>query len=348
MSGKASIARTLVILYIFLSAPQVLKASESFFAADGTVRGRALAMGSASASLEDDFSAGLYNPAAFRLNAARNERAFRLFFNPAGSAAAFHDFSRYDRDFAVDRKLTETEALLAASMLLKGMVFSTPAFDFGICLNEDVLNADSTFTDSKRFFSIERNTKGAFHSSFLNLKIAPSISVGFTGTLYDTWKDGRYKTGTGYTFGVLFNPNPKMKIGLTYYEMPSNFSQGRYLLEDIEEGTANGGVSYYPDPQTVISVDVRNLYKENKGTAREIHSGVERVFLKRIALRAGYFRKKSTDYNVYSTGIGILPAWGRIGKYVNTSRNDVFSYTFIMEEGVSPRQWHILSLLFRY
>ena len=348
MSGKALIARTLVILYIFLSAPQVLKASESFFAADGTVRGRALAMGSASASLEDDFSAGLYNPAAFRLNAARNERAFRLFFNPAGSAAAFHDFSRYDRDFAVDRKLTETEALLAASMLLKGMVFTTPAFDFGICLNEDILNADSIFIESGHFFSIERNTKGAFHSSFLNLKIAPSISIGITGTLYDSWKNGRYETGTGYTFGVLLNPNPKMKIGFVYNEIPNDFSEGRYPLESIAGGTATGGISYYPDPQTVISVDVRNLNKETKGAAREIHSGVERVFGERVALRAGYFRKKSTDYDVYSAGIGILPAWGRIIKYVNTSRSDILTYTFILEESSSTRQWHMLSLLLRY
>jgi hypothetical protein len=348
MSNQAMIAKMIALLSIFIFAPKVLAASESVFVTDGTVRGRALAMGSASSSLDDDFSSGLYNPAAFRLNAARNERSFRIFFNPVGAGSAFYDYSTHSRDFTADSRLTETEALLALSMLLKGIVISTPAFDFGVCLNEDILNADSTFTDSKRFFSLERNAKGAFHSSFLNLKIAPSISVGLTGTLYDVWKDGGYKTGTGYTFGVLFSPNPKMKVGLTYFEMPGNFSQGRCLLENIEEGTATGGVSYYPDSQTVISVDVRNLYKENKGTAREIHSGVERVFFKRVALRAGYFRKKSTDYNVYSTGIGILPSWGRISKYVNTSRNDIFSYTFIREEGVSPRQWHILSLLFKY
>jgi hypothetical protein len=349
MSVKALTAKIIILFSLFfIFAPKVTTASESVFVTDGSTRGRALAMGSAYSSLEDDFSSGLYNPAAFRLNAARNEPLFRIFFNPLGSASAFYDFSHYNRDFILDNKLTGIEALLSLSMLFKGMVIATPAFDFGICLNEDILGKDSTFTQPDHFFSIERNTKGGFHSSFLNLKVAPSISVGLTGTLYDSWKDGHYQTGTGYTFGVLLNPNPKMKIGLTYYEIPSNFSDGRSSLENIEGGTATGGISYYPDPKTVISVDVRNLYKENKGTAREIHSGLEHVFLQRIALRAGYFQKKTTIHNVYSAGIGILPAWGRISKYVNTSRSDIFSYSFILEEGLPTRHWHTLSLLFRY
>jgi hypothetical protein len=348
MSGKSLFTGTLVILNIFLWAPKVLNAAENNYIADGTVRGRALAMGGAAFSLEDDFSSGLYNPAAFRLHAERNERPFRLFFNPFGSAAVFYDFSRYNRDFAMDRKLTETETFLAASMLLKGIVFTTPAFDFGICLNEDNLYADSTFIESGHFYSIERNTKGAIHSSFLNLKIAPSVSIGITGTLYNSWKNGQYETGTGYTLGVLLNPYPKMKIGLAYHEIPSGFSEGRYPLESIEGGTAAGGISYYPDPQTVISVDVRNLNKENKSAPREIHSGVERVFGERVALRAGFFRKKFTDYDVYSAGIGILPAWVRTSKNMNTSRSDIFSYTFIFEESGSARRWHMLSLLLRY
>ena len=45
------------------------RADDRNFITDGSLRGRALAMGGAYSSIRDDFSSGLYNPAAFRVNA---------------------------------------------------------------------------------------------------------------------------------------------------------------------------------------------------------------------------------------------------------------------------------------
>ena len=347
MKKEAALTAALTVLCT-LSLPGSPAASERLYLTSGTPRTRALAMGSAYSSLEDDFSSGLYNPAAFRLNAARSERRFRLFFNPVGSAAAFSEYATYDLDYRKDRKLTGKEASLAAAMLVKGAVFTTSVFDVGFALNEPVIRGDSSAVTDTRFFTVKEVTREAFHGAFMNLKIAPTVSLGLTGLLYQRRIYGRYRYRSGYTFGVLLDPTDRMKVGFSYYEIPKYHSDARTNLESIETGTVSGGVSYYPDSWTTLSMDVRNLNKESKAASLEIHAGAERIIGNRLALRGGYFRKKGTEHDVVSFGAGILPIWEKLHKYRNSTRHDLLSYTFVMEEGDRNRQWHIMSLFFAY
>ena len=323
-------------------------AEENSFLTASIIRSRALAMGSACHSLIDDFSAGLYNPGAFKLNNTREEKKVRLFFNPIGMGLAFYDYSKYDRDFERDDKLSITEGFLSASMLLKGAVCTTQLFDFGFSLGEEIITDNSLLKHGKRLFSIERHAYSSFNSAFVNFKIASSVSLGITGTLYNTRANGRSTYKGGYTFGVLLNPNPKLNVGIAYNEIPKDFSGARFPLESIEGETVTSGISYYPDENTVFSVDLRNLNKEDKLASREIHTGFERCFGKRIALRAGYYRKKQTQNDVYSFGIGILPTWGKISKFVTSTRSDIVSYTLIIEENGYRGRWHVFSLLLRH
>lgn len=347
MEKKAAFAAVSAVLFI-LTLPGSPAASERIFLTSGTLRTRALAMGSAYSSLEDDFSSGLYNPAAFRLNAARSERSFRLFFNPIGSAEAFYDYATYDLDYGKDRRLTMEEASLAAAMLIKGAVFTTSAFDAGFVFNEPVIRGDSAAVSGERYFTVEGVTREAFHGAFVNLKIAPTVSLGLTGSLYRRRSGGRNEYRGGYTFGVLLDPTNRLKVGFSYYQIPYDIPEARTNLENIEAGTVSGGVSYYPDTQTVLSMDVRNLNKESKAASLEIHAGAERIIGNRLALRGGYFRKKGTEHDVVSFGAGILPIWEKLHKYRNSTRHDLLSYTFVMEEGDRNRQWHIMSLFFAY
>ncbi|MHB9029233.1 MAG: hypothetical protein ACYC9O_10715 [Candidatus Latescibacterota bacterium] len=347
MHATALKAAVVFLVFVFIRFGSA-GAIESELLTTGTARARALAMGGAYSSLEDDLSSGLYNPAAFRVNAARTERRYRLFFNPVGSVSAFHDYSRYDLDYRVDRKITETEILQAASMLVKGAVFTTPAIDIGLVFHEPVIGSDSSGVLRERFFSAEKVTRESLHSAFVNVKIAQTISLGLSGTVFRTRENGKMEYRSGHTFGVLIDPTPKMKVGLAYVQMPEEAADTRAELESIGSGTITGGISYYPDQETALSVDVRNMNREDRPSSREIHAGAERIFRKRVALRFGYFRKKDTNDDVYSFGLGILPLWDRITKYRYSTRNDLFSYTFIMEEGNSARRWHVLSLLLRY
>ncbi len=342
--------RALYITFILCIFAYSAGAGENRFLSSSLSRARSLAMGSAYHSLIDDFSAGIYNPGAFRINNARGKRKYRLFFNPAGMAVAFYDYSKYNRDFIEDNELTFTEGLQSAALLFKGAVFTTRRVDFGINLGEEIINnsSDSPLKLTKRFYSIEGNTYGSFNSAFVNIKIASTVSVGVAGTMYKSRTEGQTSYKGGYTFGVLLNPNPKLNVGIAYNDIPEEFSKARFVLESIEGGTVTSGISYYPDEKTVVSIDLRNLNKEDKLASREIHTGFERIFRGRIALRAGYYRKKLSENDVYSIGIGILPTWEKISKFANSTRSDIISYTLITEENGYNCRWHVFSLLLRF
>ena len=339
--------RVLYLTFLLFICAYSAEADNIRFLTSSISRARSLAMGSAYHSLVDDFSAGLYNPAAFRLNNTREERKFRFFFNPAGMSVAFYDYSKYDRDFVEDNKLTASEGLLSASMFLKGAVLTTQLFDCGINLGEEVIS-DIPLKLGERFYSIEGHTYRSYNSAFVNFKIATTVSLGMAGTLYKSRTEEKTTYKGGYTFGVLLNPNPKLNVGIAYNDIPDSLSMARFVLESSEGKTVTGGISYYPDEKTVVSIDLRNLNKEDKHASREIHTGFERLFWQRIALRAGYYRKKLTDNDVYSFGIGILPTWEKISKFANSTRSDIISYTLISEENKFKSRWHVFSLLLRY
>jgi len=286
---------TLAVLTVatLFSAP--VSAGDDRFVTSGTARARALAMGSAYHSVEDDFSAGFYNPGAFKLNASKDEKRFRLFFNPAAGFVSFYDYSTHDYDFDRDDKLTFAEALLSLSSFFKGMAYTTPMVDFGLGLGEEVICRGDGTGHAARMFTVENLNRCSFHSVFANLKIAPPVSLGIAGTLYSSRLEGERKFGRGFSFGVLLKPNPKMNVGIVYNEMPADFADARMELECIENGSATSGISYHPDDKTVLSIDLRTVNKENQPTSRQIHAGFERRVGERLALRAGYYRRKSTD-----------------------------------------------------
>ncbi|MFC1693327.1 hypothetical protein ACFL1R_07475 [Candidatus Latescibacterota bacterium] len=346
---RISIKKTVLAASMLLCAMTLPAYGDSTqFLTTGSARTRALAMGGAYHSLKDDFSAGFYNPGAFQLQATRNERRFRLLFNPQAAAVGLYDYSRYNRDFVEDNKLTPSEVLLSMALLIKGIVYTTPIMDLGIGLGEEVIEYTGQESLSGRMFSVKGLTRSSFHSVFLNLKIASPVSLGMTGTLYNSRTNNSDTYKGGYTFGVLLTPNPKMNVGIVYNKIPDDFSSARLELECIENGAATSGISYYPDDKTVLSIDLRTINKENQATSREIHTGVERRFGRRLALRAGYYRKKTTKHDIISFGIGILPLWEKVSKFYNSTRTDIISYSLIMEENSFKRRWHVLSLLLRF
>ena len=161
--------RALLLTFLMSVIAFSAGADENRFLTASMVRARSLAMGSAYFSLVDDFSSGIYNPGAFKLNSTREERNFRLFFNPVGMGVAFYDYSKYDRDFLKDDKLTAIEGLLSASILLKGAVYTSQLFDIGFNLGEEIITSDSLLKHNDRFFSIEEQALGSFNSVFKRL-----------------------------------------------------------------------------------------------------------------------------------------------------------------------------------
>jgi hypothetical protein len=220
--------------------------------------------------------------------------------------------------------------------------------DFGLNLGEEILSDDPGVSEMHRFFSIREQSSGSMYSGTANLKIATTVSLGITGTLYYTRSGDSSAIGSGYSFGVLMNPNSRLNVGIVYHKLPDSMPEARYPLETIADATVVGGISYYPDDNTTIAIDLRNLTKDDKRSSREIHTGLERVIAGRVALRAGYFRKKETSHDVFSFGVGILPFWDRISKFRNSTRTDIISYTWIIDKNGNRSYWHLFSLLLRY
>ncbi|MFC1607609.1 hypothetical protein ACFL47_06515 [Candidatus Latescibacterota bacterium] len=338
-----------VLLSLITMCLSVSDASgDNYYITSGSARARALAMGSAYSSISDNFSSGFYNPGAFKVNAAHGERSFRIFLNPVCPAVGLREYSKYDLDFDKDNELTSGEILRSLSTVVKGAVFSTPFLDIGVGLWEEVIPGDTLAVKNSRFFSSENMSQYAFHSAFGAIKIAETISLGFTGTLYNRRYNGTSSYKSGYTFGIILNPNPKMKVGIAYNYMPDGFTNARLGLESLENETITSGISLYPDQNTVVSIDLRNLTRENLTSSREIHTGIEKRIIDHVALRAGYYRKKATQDDVLSFGIGILPRKVNKNRFETSSRNDTITYTVILEEDGFKRRWHMLSLLLRY
>jgi len=323
-------------------------ASDSVWWGSGTVRARALAMGGAYHAVEDDLSAGLYNPGAFRVNATKEEGRFAFFFNPVTPAVALHDFSRYDIDWDRDDGLTVPETLLGLATVFKGAVMTTSVLDFGCVLWEEDCSRPDSVACSGKVFDTAGLVRTSFHSMFVNIKVAPSVSVGMTGTMYSSRFDEKSYFEGGYTVGVLLRPNPKLNVGIAYITKPKRFTDARFDLEGLENEAATAGIAYQPDSRTIVAIDLRTINKEEQSTSREIHLGMERRFGGRIALRGGYYRKKDISDDVVTVGVGLLPLWEKTNRFSGASHNDLLSYTLVIENDSQIERLHVVSLALRF
>ena len=325
-----------------------IRADEGRYITSGTSRARAIAMGGAYVAAQDGNGAGLYNPGAFFAEREAGGPRLRWMLNPVPFSVGLYDYRDRDRYWSVDDGLSAAEVLESASMTLKGLTLDTEYFDVGLCLWEEVLSDKTGVNGSGRMFSVEGLSRGTFHTAFANIRVAPTISIGLSGMLYRFRGDGKTTTSGGYSFGVLLAPAPRLHVGLSYMVLPDAATDARMVLEDIENETAIAGLSYHLDDRTVVAIDLRAVNKDDHATSRQIHTGLERRFAGRFAVRAGYYRKKDTQDDVISIGVGILPRWSGSDGSNSAVLSDIVSYTLVLEENGTRRRWHIVSLVCRF
>jgi len=313
--------------------------SENEFLTFSNTKARAFAMGGAYISVEDDISSVAWNPATF--GSCAFGRGKTLFISPITPFIAINGFRDYDRLWRRDDKLTFEESILSLVLSLKGFAIFLPTMSVGILGVEE--NPDST---GPRFFNSKPALMDHFH--VVGISIRPSSSFSFGAALrfyYQQDDKGTRRWGKGTSFGVLLKPNPKVNIGVAYFDLPRSFlgEVDKRLLR-IDDETVNAGISYYPNDRMAFSVDLRNLNDESGLAQREIHLGFEsRLFPKSLVVRGGYFRKQPGDQDVFSVGFG----WtcGSYNKYGYLPGHDVLGYSFLSEETKQGRtKWHIFSL----
>ena len=333
-----------VFLFI-VTVPCVAFSSQSRFANFAVGRTRALSMGGAYFSIRDELFSGLYNPAALEATALPMKWSVHFYLNPIAPVISAYDFKVYDRHFIGRNGLTTKEALLSLGVLLKGVTLSTPILDIGLIFMEEDIGDQ---VSHRRFFSARNALTRYNNSLIINLKLAPTVSMGIAGNLHFSDEAGKRNFDEGYAFGILLEPTEKLNVGITYNDIPDNKWETRERLNRVGDGTVTSGVSYYPDPSTILTVDLRNLNEEDKLALREIHAGFERTFFGRLALRGGIFRKRPESANVISLGMGLLPSGSERQPNNGTTRNDILSYTVVRERvGGGDVFWHFMSFIIR-
>ena len=341
-----------LVLGVFLGAVCSMAAyagsTERRYISFDNVRARALSMGGAYLSLEDDFSALLWNPAAFEVQMGRLHRKGDFFLNPYAPIVAAGDLKTVDLRGRPDRELTWTEGLWAFGLFLKGVVLSNRVFHLGFLSSEETLlqESGSEVLSSKSFF--ERHS----HSLAGSVKLAPTVALGASVVLhYEQRGAQKARIQEGFSFGVMLKPSPRMNVGVVFFDLPGSSSPLRMPLERIGDETINGGVSFYFDRKMIFSIDLRNMNdaRRAEGLApREVHVGFERIVRPHFAVRGGGFRGSSKHY-ACSAGIGIRGTSRLRGRYNHNWGSDLLGYTYVLErKDEQTRRWHAVSFVLKF
>ncbi|MFQ5865027.1 MAG: hypothetical protein ACE5IW_07350 [bacterium] len=333
-----------ILIVVLILPVEILGQNDRFFTLSN-VRTRPLAMGGAFTSIEDDLAAINFNPAAFELYQDEKSRRVTFFFNPIGPVVgALENKNLYDGSGT-----TIDNLLLSLSLLLKSISISIHSLEVCVLLGEEGLNLPAALLDEK-VFGVSGFRQNHFHSIVGRLKLGNKISLGGAANLlYGSTTNNPFERHSelGISYGILLKPERGLNIGVSFVNLPDSLNQYRLPIERIVDESVNIGVSYQLFSGTLFSIDVRNLGEEQQEVIREIHFGMEQVLLSQLAIRAGYYKKKTGEH-VISWGMGILDG-NRFFSDENkfNHRNFYINYSFVYESSPVNTRWHFLSFNIR-
>ncbi|MBN1154030.1 hypothetical protein JXB12_03835 [candidate division KSB1 bacterium] len=334
---------TLCLSLLFLGAtafPRCVASQDSYYSAVNNSRVRPIALGGAFTSVEDDIESIFYNPGSFSMYNYPKDAKVTVFLNPMMSLLAFQ---HYSDNFS--NKIQMQDLLNASALLVKSVVLSIKQFETGIVIGEE--SFDNVYHNKKsQFFAYNDLWNDNASTLFLKLKLAQRVSIGVNGTYYQRRKNDTRETGIGFSYGILLKPNNRMNVGLSYIDLPNKMAEFRNRLERLFDETMNIGVSYKILPGTMIAVDIRNLTEEIKENVRELHLGLEQRIFRIVAIRGGYYKKRFSDEEIYSAGIGLFDSnllFSEENRF--NHHNFMIDYSFVYEQ---ENRWHLFSLVWHF
>jgi hypothetical protein len=257
-----------------------------------TIKARALSVGGAFVSIQDDLASLDFNPAGFSIAPVSERNQTSLFLNPIGPFLIIKNQGHYS-DWATPIEWIVRGGGIALGKLNIGFLWGEESLN-----NEKSSNRSEVFDAS--FYEWQNNTSFGF-----SLTLAPRVSLGMAGELFFRNIEKK-EIEFGHRYGMILHPRSNLSIGLCYFDFPNKYAKDRMVLERIADETLNIGISYSPWELLTLMLDVRNVSDEGKGLTREAHMGVEIFPFKQLVLRGGYFRNREANENNYSLGMGIL------------------------------------------
>jgi len=338
MTGTDRIAWVGILVGVLL--PTCALADE--WIAFSTAKARAVALGGAYFSAEDELFSAQWNPAAFGDPRYLRERWVRAYLMPTTPLLAFYRFRSRSLRWRHDEGITGAEAIVGTFWAVKGLSFAWHTWTLGF------VNADEPLRprpEAEPAWPGWNGITGQSYTLAFAFKLAPQVAFGASATHELRTAEATTRRWGG-TFGVILRPSSKVNVGLTYVSRPDNLLDLDEELERVDRGTINGGISLYPWPGTACFADLRNLDEsETRFGFAELHLGVEQMLFGLAAVRAGWYRIDEDGTVVYSAGIGIKPFWREADEARPGRQTDLFAYTFVWQHNVEwDRRWHLLAL----
>lgn len=335
-----------IILTLLVFSNFCLAQQDAFFSLS-TIKARPLGMGGAYTSIEDNIVSASYNPAS--MNLYRSEKGFRItfFLNPIAPATAYYEpIAAQDDNFNADDKTATF--FKNAALLLKSVVITSKFLDFGVILNEQIVDEPSLVAQKNVFknYDIWNN---CYHTVLTRIKLADRVSLGASASLFYRQTDDVVEHDFGFSYGIVIKPGKKLNVGMAYHYMPQLMPDVRLPLEKLVDQTINVGFSYYPSNSTTISVDLRNLTEEKGKSVLEPHVGFEQRVFSLFALRAGYFQERFTPHRIVSAGVGLIDSNILFSKESKLNQaHFMINYSLIYRsEAKKIFRWHVISVSVR-
>ncbi len=318
----------------------------NIFLPTNSSRVRALGMGGAVASIEDDLGAIAFNPANYTLY--RDPKGFRLtfFFSPLAPYLIAKDKQAF-----FDMPAAEENADWAAALsFIKAINVTINSFEFGIQTGEPrILDLDA-YRNNAQFLHLNSVYANHFGSAVWRFRLAQQVSVGSSvHLLYWQTDTRRRRWAIAASYGVTLQPQPRIRFGVSLHTFPNDISHYRMNLEEIEDEAISLGISYQAPWRMLLAFDVRNVGMGMEGPREQYFGGIEQELFGQIAFRGGVQYRPETNEFTYTAGIGLLNSnlfHGEAGQFKNS--NYLINYAVILKTINQERLFiHAFSVLLR-
>lgn len=303
-----------------------LSAQENIFLPMNASRIRAIGMAAAYQASRDDLATISYNPASFSLyDGAKN---FRLtaFFSPTTPILISRNSTQfYDR--TVEKKETIYASILS---LIKALNITYKNLDFGFLIGEPAFR-ETAVIQGKQAFHVKSLYNNHYDTVYLRVKLAEQVSIGASVMLsYLDSEENQRDWGVSATYGITMQPNDYMRVGVSLFSAPTEFSQTREFLDEVYNDAISLGATFFTPWHTILGFDIRNLAVNQGGIGERFLVGIEQSVWGQIAIRTGVQYHPNEESFTHTFGLGFLNLnglWGESGQF---KHNDfAINYAFM-------------------
>ncbi len=354
--GMRSIPPLLVFLLLITFV--VAGAAEVYYRTLSNLNCRPLGMGGAFLAVPCEFEAALYNPASF-VHGEGFGGTLNLGLTLYWLTRGFGEEARLE-DVELGGAPGSDFATLALSTLIGAKAFSYSVGGFYAFLNlwEESLSDPATF-DDPHFFHVRGLWANRSNTLGAGYRFREGVCLAISGSYYsreypvvredafaEGWVEWERKSGYGFIVGASWEFVPEAYVAATYVDLPDELPDCRANLEGLGDETVNVGFAWFPFPDVVLSMDVRNLVNSRAEAFREVRLGLDQRLLTHVTFRAGYAYNAEEEH-LWSLGLGLgdglLGAAGGIETNLAQS-SYILNYTLVRNQ-TADEIYHLMSFI---